>query len=328
MAKNNLEDLIPKINKEHGANAIMKLNDLDYDVERIPTGIASLDYILKGGLPMGKLALAWGVEGGGKSAIATMFAARAQQFGRVVYIDAENAFDPAKAENSGVDMDSLFISQPSSAEEILEIIEICLSADDVSAIIVDSVAAMTPEAEINGDYGDSHVGLLARLLSQGLRKINQYMIDNKSDTIIFFINQQREAIGGFSPGGGTPKTTPGGKALRYYSATTMEVARTDNIKQGENIIGQVSQVTLKKSKYAPPFQKAKFDILFDSGISNESTVLDLAVKKGLIDKTKQGYYTDATTGEKLGHGKPKVLAYFAENPDYAQQISDSVLKNP
>jgi len=322
---NSLSDIQKEINKLHGDHALTSLSDMDYDVERIPTGIIGVDHILGGGLPKGKIALSWGIEGGGKSAIAIQFAAQAQKYGRVVYIDLENALDPHKAENSGVDMDDLFISQPGSAEDTLEIIEMCLGADDVSAIIVDSVAAMATEAEINGDYGDAHVAGLARLLSQGLRKINQFMMDNRSDAILFFINQQRENIGGYGPA--PQKTTPGGKALKYYSATTMEVARTGNLAQGDKVIGQTSQVTLKKSKFAPPFQKASFDIYFDSGISNESAVIDLAIKKGLIIAAGGGWMTDLETGEKLGQGKPNVIKKLAENPEIYDRIAANVLDN-
>ena len=323
-AKNNsLTDIQKEINKLHGENSLVCLSDMDYDIDRIPTGIIGLDHILRGGLPKGKIALSWGVEGGGKSAIGIQFAAQAQKYGRVVYIDWENALDPAKAENSGVNMDELFVSQPNSAEDTLEIIEMCLGADDVSAIIIDSVAAMATEAEIAGDFGDAHVAGLARLLSQGLRKINQFMMENRSETILFFINQQRENIGGYGPA--PQKTTPGGKALKYYSATTMEVARTGNITKGTDVIGQVSQVTLKKSKFAPPFQKASFDIYFDSGISNESAIIDLAIKSGLITSGGGGWMTDTATGENLGQGKPNVIAHLEENPEILARLTSKLL---
>ena len=320
-------DIQAAINKLQGANTLVTLSDMNYDTERISTGIMSLDYILNGGLPKGKIALAWGPEGAAKSCIATQFAAQAQKEGKVIYIDLENALDPHKAENSGVDLNSLLIAQPGSAEETMELVETALGFEGVSAIIVDSVAAMATEAEINGDMGDAHVAGLARLMSQGLRKINQTINDNKSETILFFVNQQREAIGGFSPGGGTPKTTPGGKALRYYSATTMEVARIGNIKQGEEIVGQTSQVTLKKSKFAAPFQKAAFDIYWDQGVSNESTIIDLAVRLGRIDKGGGGWMSDTLTGEKLGQGKPNVIAHLQENLEYAQELQEFVLSN-
>lgn len=323
---NSLTDIQKEIQKLNGDNTLVRMSDMAYDIERIPTGIIALDHCLGGGLPKGKIALSWGIEGGGKSAIATQFAAQAQKHGNVVYIDLENALDPRKAENSGVNLDDLFIAQPGSAENTLELIELCLSADDVSAIIVDSVAAMPTEAEIEGDYGDAHVAGLARLLSQGLRKINSFMTENQSDTILFFINQQRENIGGYGP---VTKTTPGGKALKYYSATTMEVARIENITETvdkvKTIVGQTSQVTLKKSKFAAPFQKATFDIYFDSGISNESGIIDIAVKQGIIIKGGGGWMTDTRTGENLGQGKPNVISYMEENPDFTQELVELVL---
>ena len=322
-ADRSVSDIISKINSEHGDDTIRSLNDNNYDIERIPTGIMSLDHILSGGLPRGKMAIAWGIEGGGKSATAIQFAGQAQKFGTVVYIDFENALDREKAENSGVNLDDLLISQPPSGEKTFEVIEDLVQTNEISAIIVDSVAAMATEAEIAGDYGDAHVAQLARLLSSSLKKLNTLMNDTHSQTILFFINQQRENVGGYGPM--PQKTTPGGKALRYYSSTTMEVARTGNIKQGEEIIGQTSQVTLKKSRFSPPFQKASFDIYFDSGISNESTILDLAVKMDLVKKATGGHYADAETGEKIGHGKPKAIAYMKENPEYSQKLAELVL---
>jgi recombination protein RecA len=320
-----LNDIKAEINKLHGDGALVTLDEMDLNTPRIPTGIISVDKILGGGLPKGKIAIASGREGGGKSAIGLMFAAQAQKEGKVVYIDLENSFDPRKAENSGIIMDELFVSQPGSAEDTLEVIEMCLGADDISAIIVDSVAAMMTDAQIAGDYSDAHVAGLARVMSLGLGKINAYMIENKKDTVIFFINQIRDIIGGY--GAGPTTTTPGGRALKFYASTLMEVARTENIKQGDDVIGQKSQVMLRKSRFSAPFAKASFDIYFDRGISNEGMVIDAAVDLGRISKAGGGWMTDTVTGEKLGQGKPNVMTLLEENPEYFQELTDWVLAN-
>lgn len=320
-----MNDIQAEINKLHGDNVIVTLDEMDLDTPRIPTGIMSVDKVLGGGLPKGKIAIAYGREGGGKSAIGLMFAAQAQKEGKVVYIDLENSFDPRKAENSGIKMDELFVSQPGSAEDTLEIIEMCLGANDISAIIVDSVAAMMTEAQIAGDYDDAHVAGLARVMSLGLGKINAFMIENKKDTVIFFVNQIRDIIGGY--GGGPTTTTPGGRALKFYASTLMEVARTGNITQGDDVIGQKSQVLLKKSRFSAPFAKAAFEIYFDRGISNEGMVIDAAIDLGRISKAGGGWMTDTVTGEKLGQGKPNVMTLLEENPEYFQELTDWVLAN-
>jgi recombination protein RecA len=320
-----LNDIKSEINKLKGDNTLLTLDEMDLDTPRIPTGIISVDRILGGGLPKGKIAIASGREGGGKSAIGLMFAAQAQKEGKVVYIDLENSFDPRKAENSGIQMDELFVSQPGSAEDTLEVMEMCLGADDVSAIIVDSVAAMMTEAQIAGDYSDAHVAGLARVMSLGLGKINAFMIENKKDTVIFFINQIRDIIGGY--GAGPTTTTPGGRALKFYASTLMEVARIENLKQGDDVIGQKSQVMLRKSRFSPPFSKANFDIYYDRGISNEGMVIDAAIDLGRISKAGGGWMTDTVTGEKLGQGKPNVMTLLEEKPEYFQELTDWVLTN-
>lgn len=322
MAKKSLSDIAKDINKNHGENALIKLDEIEFDAPRIPTGILAVDSILGGGLPKGKIAVISGREGSGKSSLATMLAAQAQKDGKVVYIDLENSFDPNKALNSGVDMDELFISQPRSAEETLEVIEACLGADDVSAIIVDSVAAMATKAQIAGDYSDQHVAGLARVLSLGMNKINQYMVENRKDTILLFVNQVRDIIGTMG-GFGPTTTTPGGRALKFYASTILEAARIGNVKRGEDIVGQTTQITVKKSRFSAPFQKAAYDILFESGISNESTVVDLATRAGRLEKNK-GWYTDLRTGEKF-NGKANLLEAIASNPEYAEELYQEAL---
>ena len=322
-----LNDIKAEINKLHGDNALVTLDEMDLDTPRIPTGIISVDTILSGGLPKGKIAIASGREGGGKSAIGLMFAAQAQKYGKVVYIDLENSFDPRKAENSGIDMSELFVSQPGSAEDTLDVIEMCLGADDISAIIVDSVAAMMTDAQIAGDYSDAHVAGLARVMSLGLGKINAYMIEHKKDTVIFFINQIRDLINANGGGYGPTTTTPGGRALKFYASTLMEVARIENLKQGDEVIGQKSQVMLRKSRFSPPFAKANFDIYFDRGISNEGMLIDQAIDLGRIKKGGGGWMTDTVTGENIGQGKPSVMALLEEKPEYFQELTDWVLAN-
>jgi len=322
-SKKSLSEVVKTINKDSpGLMATLSEDEL-MGVSRIPTGILSLDIMLNGGIPRGTIVETFGKPGGAKSCIATMLAGQAQQFGEVVYIDLENAFDPKKAENSGVNLKKLWIPQPGSAEETLSLIEKCLEADDVSLIVIDSTAAMVTRAEINGDYGDAHVAQLARLMSSGLKKVNQFMVDRQSQTIIFFVNQIREMIGGYGMG---PTTyTPGGKALPFYSSTRLEVSRTGQLKQGEEVIGQSVQVKNPKSRFSPPFQKCNFDLYYDSGVSNESSIVDAAVKLGYLDKGSSGWYSDVSTGEKIGHGKPKVLAYLDANPDYAKELTKKVL---
>lgn len=322
MTKKSLNEIAKQINSDHGENALIQLGDMELDAPRIPTGILAVDSILGGGLPKGKIAVIFGKEGSGKSSLATMFAGQAQREGKVVYIDLENSFDPNKAMNSNVDLSELFISQPRSAEETLEVIEACLGANDVSAIIVDSVAAMATEAQIAGDYSDQHVAGLARVLSLGMNKINQYMIENRKETVLLFVNQVRDIIGGMG-GFGPTTTTPGGKALKFYASTIMEAARIGNVKKGEEIVGQTTQITVKKSRFSAPFQKASYDILFDSGISNESTVVDLAARSGRLEKNK-GWYTDTRTGEKF-NGKSNLLEALNQNPEYLEELYQEAL---
>lgn len=318
-----LEEIQAEIAKTHGERAVVVLGeDADLSIERIPSGIIALDIALGGGYPKGKMVEIFGPEGSGKSSISLRLMAEAQKFGRCVYIDAENSFDPMIAASSGVDLDSLVVSQPESSEQTLEIIEMVLGADDVSAIVVDSVAGMVPRAELEGDYGDSHVGLQARLMSQGMRKINSIMQANESDVILVWINQIRDKIGVM--GYGPQTTTTGGRALKFWCSTRIDVAKVGQVKQGEEVIGHSVRAKIVKNRYAPPFRSANFDILYDSGISNESTLLDLAIAKGIIKKSG-AWFADAETGENLGQGKLKVIELIREDKELYKRLLDTVM---
>jgi recombination protein RecA len=317
--KTTLAEVQKKINKEQGDRALVALGDnLSVEVERIPTGILAVDTMVGGGFPRGKNIELMGPEGSGKTSIALRYIGEAQKFGSCVFIDLENALDPNMAISSGVNLDELFVAQPESAESALQIVEDCLGASDVSAIVIDSVAGLTPNAEINGDFGDSHVGLVARLMSQALRKLTAQMRSEKSDVTVIWINQLREKIGGM-PSFGPQTTTTGGRALRYYSSIRLEVARTGPVKQGEDIIGHTVKVKSVKNRFAPPYQTATFDILYDRGISNESTLLEMALDKGLIKKSG-AWFADAETGENLGQGKLKILELLSEDKELYERI--------
>lgn len=312
-----------EINKNQGDRALVKMSDdLVVDIPRIPTGVLAVDKILGGGFPRGKTIEVFGRESGGKTSLALRFTGQAQKFGSVVYIDLENALDPTIAANSGVNMNELFLSQPESAENALEIVEACIGAEDVSAIIVDSVAGMTPAAEIRGDMGDSHVGLAARLMSQALRKLTTKMRVEGSNVTVVWINQVREIINSMP---GMPNTTtPGGRALKFYSSVRLEVARTGQIKQGDEVIGHTVKVKTVKNRYYPPYKTATFDIMYDSGISNASTVVDLAVEAGLIDKGKAGWFTVLSTGEKV-QGRPALLKMLEDDPATMKALEKELL---
>jgi recombination protein RecA len=307
----------------HGENTIMSLSDdVDIEVDRIPTGVLALDNILGGGFPVGKMVELYGNHGSGKTSIAMKFIAQAQERGKCVLIDLENAFDPTMAENSGVKLDDLMVAQPDSAESALEIVEMVMGADDVAAVIVDSVAGLTPRAEIEGSYGDAHVGLVARLISQALRKLAAAQRAEGSDVIVVWINQIREKIGSMGYGPQTDST--GGRGLKFWCSTRVEVARTGQVKQGDDIIGHTVKVKTTKNRFAPPFQTANFDILYDSGISNESTLLDLAINAGLVKKSG-AWFADAETGENLGQGKVKVLELLREDRSLYERLMGQVL---
>lgn len=322
-SKKSLSAIQAEINKLHGDNTMQNLSDdVEIHVDRIPTGVLALDNILGGGFPVGKMVELYGNHGSGKTSIATKFMAQAQGRGKCVLIDLENAFDPTMAENSGVHLDDLVVAQPDSAESALEIVEMVMGADDVAAIVVDSVAGLTPRAEIEGSYGDAHVGLVARLISQALRKLAAAQRAEGSDVIVVWINQIREKIGGMGYGPQTDST--GGRGLKFWCSTRVEVARTGQVKQGDDIVGHTVKVKTTKNRFAPPFQTATFDILYDRGISNESTLLDLALANGLIKKSG-AWFADANTGENLGQGKLKVLDVLTEDRDLYDRLLGEVL---
>lgn len=320
--KKTLDSIQAEINKIHGENSIVSLSDgVNTSIDRIPTGILALDNILGGGFPVGKMVELYGNHGSGKSSIATKFMAEAQKRGKCVLVDLENAFDPFVAENSGVNLDDLMVAQPESAEAGLEVVEMLLSASDVSAIVIDSVAGLVPRAEIEGSYGDAHVGLVARLLSQAMRKLSSAQRAEQSEVIVIWINQIREKIGSMGYGPQTDST--GGRALKFWCSTRVEVARIGAVKQGEDIVGHTVKVKTTKNRFAPPFQTANFDILYNKGISNESTLIDLAIKKGLIEKGG-AWFTVVSTGEKV-QGKNSLIELFESDAELYQEILTNVM---
>jgi len=281
------------------------------DIERIPTNITRLDAALGGGMPVGKIVELFGGPNSGKSATALRLAGQAQQFGKVVYIDLENTLDPAKALNSGIDTSELLIAQPSSTEKTFELLLQIAHTDDVPLVVVDSVAAMVSEAELNGDMGDSHVGVTGRLMSQGLRKLNQIMTERDSKLIVVFINQVRDNIGVMGFG---PKTvTTGGKALKFWSSVRIEVSYVGRWKQGEEIIGQDAVAKVVKNKYDPPFRSAKFSLHYVHGICNERPLIEDAVADGRLKKS--GSWFKLADGTSLAQGEIALIELLRENPD-------------
>ena len=327
MAKNDkndkldaLESAISHIEKQYGKGAIMKLGDSqrDMNVETIPTGSLSLDIALGvGGIPRGRIVEVYGPESSGKTTVALHMVAEVQKRGGIAgFIDAEHALDPVYAKNIGVDIDNLYISQPDSGEQALEITETMVRSGAVDIIIVDSVAALVPKAEIEGEMGDSHVGLQARLMSQALRKLTS--IISKSNCIVIFINQLREKVGVMF---GSPETTTGGRALKFYSSIRLDVRRMESLKQGGEIIGNHTRIKVVKNKIAPPFKEAEFDIMFGQGISTIGDILDLAANCGIVNKSGAWYaYNDA----KIGQGRENSKNYLKENPAICDEIEQKV----
>ena len=315
-----LDAAISQIEKQYGKGSIMKLGDssAQMNVETIPTGSLSLDIALGlGGLPKGRIIEIYGPESSGKTTVALHAVAEVQRRGGIAgFIDAEHALDPAYAKNIGVDIDNLYISQPDCGEQALEITETMVRSGAVDIVIVDSVAALVPKAEIDGDMGDSHVGLQARLMSQALRKLTAVI--SKSNCIVIFINQLREKVGVMF---GNPETTTGGRALKFYASVRMDVRRIESLKQGGEVIGNRTRVKIVKNKVAPPFREAEFDIMFGQGISREGDILDLAADTGVINKSGAWY---AYNGEKIGQGRENAKTYLKENPMIADEVEAKV----
>lgn len=315
-----LDAAIAQIEKQYGKGSVMKLGDnsANMNVETVPTGSLSLDIALGlGGLPKGRIVEVYGPESSGKTTVALHCVAEVQKRGGIAgFIDAEHALDPVYARNIGVDIDNLYISQPDCGEQALEITETMVRSGAVDIVVVDSVAALVPKAEIDGDMGDSHVGLQARLMSQALRKLTAVI--SKSNCIVIFINQLREKVGVMF---GNPETTTGGRALKFYSSVRLDVRRTESLKQGGEIVGNHVRVKVVKNKIAPPFREAEFDIMFGQGISREGDVLDLAVNAGIVNKSGAWY---AYEGDKIGQGRENAKTYIHENPAFFDMIEAKV----
>lgn len=315
-----LEAAKNQIEKKFGKGAVMKLGDdnVAMDVETIPTGSISLDIALGlGGIPRGRIVEIFGPESSGKTTVALHMVAETQKRGGIAcFIDAEHALDPSYAKNIGVDIDNLYISQPDSGEQALEIAETMVRSGAVDIVIVDSVAALVPKAEIDGDMGDSHVGLQARLMSQALRKLTGVI--SKSNCSVIFINQLREKVGVMF---GNPETTTGGRALKFYSSIRLDVRRIEAIKQNGENVGNRTRVRVVKNKVASPFKEAEFDIMFGQGISREGDVLDLAAKCDVVDKSGAWY---SYKGEKIGQGRENAKAFLRENTETFNEIEHQV----
>lgn len=315
-----LDAAIAQIEKQYGKGSVMKLGDnsANMNVETVPTGSLSLDIALGlGGLPKGRIIEVYGPESSGKTTVALHCVAEVQKRGGIAgFIDAEHALDPVYARNIGVDIDNLYISQPDCGEQALEITEKMVRSGAVDIVVVDSVAALVPKAEIDGDMGDSHVGLQARLMSQALRKLTAVI--SKSNCIVIFINQLREKVGVMF---GNPETTTGGRALKFYSSVRLDVRRTESLKQAGEIVGNHVRVKVVKNKIAPPFREAEFDIMFGQGISREGDVLDLAVNAGIVNKSGAWY---AYEGDKIGQGRENAKTYIHENPAFFDMLEAKV----
>ena len=323
--KKALESVFSVIEKEYGTGSIMKLGDANsVDVEVIPTGSLTLDMALGvGGLPRGRVIEIYGPESSGKTTVALHVVAEAQKMGgEAAFIDAEHALDPVYAKKLGVDIDNLIVAQPDTGEQALDIAEALVRSGALDVIVVDSVAALVPKAEIDGEMGDSHVGLLARLMSQALRKLTPVI--SKSGTVVIFINQLREKVGVMY---GNPETTPGGRALKFFSSVRLDVRRGEVIKNGTELIGNKTKVKVVKNKVAPPFKTAEFDILYGEGISKEGNILDFAVENNIIKKSGAWF---SYNGEKIGQGRDNVRKYMVENKEFTAEIDRLVrelLKN-
>ena len=315
-----LESALGQIEKQYGKGSVMKLGDsaAHMNVEAVPTGSLSLDIALGvGGIPKGRIVEIYGPESSGKTTVALHMVAEVQKRGGIAgFIDAEHALDPVYAKNIGVDIDNLYISQPDNGEQALEITETMVRSGAIDIVIVDSVAALVPKAEIEGDMGDSHVGLQARLMSQALRKLTAAI--SRSNCIVIFINQLREKVGVMF---GNPETTTGGRALKFYSSVRLDVRRIESLKAAGEVVGSRTRIKVVKNKVAPPFKEAEFDIMFGKGISKEGDILDLAANENIIIKSGAWFaYNDA----KIGQGRENAKLYLKENPDVMEEVESKV----
>lgn len=315
-----LEAAIAKLEKDFGKGAVMKLGDpaAQVKVETVPTGSLSLDIALgMGGVPKGRVIEIYGPESSGKTTVALHMISEVQKRGGIAgFIDAEHALDPVYARNIGVDIDELYISQPDSGDQALEIAETMVRSGAMDIIVIDSVAALVPRQEIEGDMGDSHVGLQARLMSQALRKLTPVI--SKSNCIVIFINQLREKVGVMF---GNPETTTGGRALKFYASIRMDVRRIETLKQGGEMIGNRTRIKIVKNKIAPPFKEAEFDIMFGKGISKEGDILDLAVNLNLVSKSGAWF---AYNGEKIGQGRENAKIYLSSHPEVMKELDQKI----
>ena len=317
--KKALETALSQIEKQFGKGSVMKLGDYKaMEIEAIPTGALSLDMALGiGGLPRGRIIEIYGPESSGKTTLALHVVAEAQkEGGEAAFIDAEHALDPVYAKKLGVDIDNLIVSQPDTGEQALEITESLVRSGALDVIVVDSVAALVPKAEIDGDMGDSHMGLQARLMSQALRKLAGAI--NKSKTVLIFINQLREKIGVMF---GNPETTTGGRALKFYASVRMDIRKIENIKQDGEVKGNRVRVKVIKNKVAPPFREAEFDVVYGQGISKERNILDMAVNLDIVEKAGSWFSYD---GNRIGQGRENVKKYLRENPKMLEEIEAKV----
>ncbi len=315
-----LDAVLLQIEKQYGKGSIMRLGDEagNIEIDVIPTGCLSLDIALGiGGLPRGRIIEIYGPESSGKTTVALHAIAEAQKMGGVAaFIDAEHALDPVYAKKLGVKLDDLYVSQPDTGEQALDICDALVRSSAVDIIVIDSVAALTPKAEIEGDMGDSHVGLQARLMSQALRKLTG--IVNKSNTCVIFINQLREKVGVMF---GNPETTTGGKALKFYASMRLDIRKTDTLKDADGAVGNRVKAKIVKNKLAPPFRQAEFDIVFGEGISQEGCIMDLGVQFDVLGKSGAWF---AYNGEKVVQGKEKMRQFLKENPEIAKEIEDKI----
>ena len=320
--KQALEAAMASIDKQFGKGAIMKMGEkTQMNIEAIPTGALGLDIALGvGGVPKGRIIEIFGPESSGKTTLALHILAEAQKMGGdVAFIDAEHALDPVYAKKLGVNIDELIVSQPDTGEQALEITEALVRSGAIDAIIVDSVAALVPKAEIDGDMGDSHVGLQARLMSQALRKLTA--IISKSNTVVIFINQLREKVGIMF---GNPETTTGGRALKFYSSVRLDIRRSEAIKNGTDVIGNRTKVKVVKNKVSPPFREVEFDIIYGEGISKEGSILDVALTQEIINKSGSWFsYKD----QRIGQGRENAKKYLKDNPDVAMEIEQRIRQN-